>query len=869
MYISVSQLLITHLKNSLVSFAEQGAETVETRLDAFLTEAEAIAANSIVCDDTLPVETRVNELKKYTELYSGRKLAFADLNGNLYTTDSAILKINDREYYKKALKGESNISDPIHSRLDGSLVIVFTTPIKNRDRIIGALSIAYPITFLSEITDKVRLGESGSAFILDREGYTIAHRDRSLVLSRVNILKTPPDAGLKKLVEIEGKMIQGEKGAAEYRYEGISKYIGYCPIGDTGWSIGVTAPKTELLTELNRVFAIFIELIIFGTFILLIVFSRTRLLHSKLLKYLKDSQRMTEITNLIILIVNSEGELITCNRYGTRMLNRLGIGPAQKDRGLNIFDLIPEDEAERLKGVMASMQLHESSASFDLTLRNGDSAVYLYSSIYREKETRDEYKIFSIDLTERVEQQNRLQESYEELKRVYNELAATNEKMEKLAYTDNLTKLPNRSAIYFELYGFLADKGKDARSALIYIDADNFKLINDSFSHLVGNMLLIEIAKRLDDIKNENEVVGRFEGDEFVVFIKEYDSLKEVISRVETIMGVFSEPFNINGKNFHINVSAGISFYPENAQDPDELLRSADVAMYHAKKTGKNRYVMFEQFMDDELIKRLNIENDLRRAIDNNEFILHFQPQVDLATGTVSGLEALVRWVEPNHGVIAPLNFIDIAEESGLIRRIGEWVLYEACSFIKELNDLTRSNYEISVNVSVVQLTSPDFVDTVRKVLQETGLEPRLLELEITESMLVETVNKNMQTLNELRQLGVRLSVDDFGRGFSSLSYIKDLPINSIKIDKCFVDDIPNKDNSIIESIIHIAHQNNLVVIAEGVEKWEQKEYLKKYNCDKVQGFYYSKPVGKEEIIKLLKMWHNVEPAGIKTHGKE
>ncbi len=857
MYFSVSQLLISHLKNSLVSFAEQGAETVEIRLDGYISEAKAIAANSVISDDRISIETRLNELRKYLKIDTGRQLAMADLEGHLFTTDGARLKIDDREYFKKAINGEPSISDPIYSKIDGSMIIVFTTPLINQDKIIGTLSLTYPITFLSDITDKIRLGESRSAYILDSEGYTIAHRDRSLVLNRVNdLINVTDDPKLKKLAEIESKMIQGQKGAGAYFYNGINKYMGYSPIGDTGWSIGVSAPRAELLSDLNRVFTILTILIIFGTLIFLVVFSRSKFLSNKLSKHEKDAQRIADVTNLITLIINSNGELISCNQYGTDMLQLLQI--EQNDKVLNIFDLMLAEEVEKLKAVMISMQLQESSASFDITLKNGDRVVYLYSSIYKDKDTHDEYKIYSIDLTDRVEQQNKLRESFEELKSVYNELAVTNEKMERLAYTDTLTKLPNRSAIHYEMFTFLSNKGKDASCALIYLDADNFKLINDSFSHSVGNMLLVEIAKRLDNIKKDNEIVGRFEGDEFVVFIKGYESFKKVQTRIETILDVFSEPFNINGKPFHICVSAGISFFPENAQDADELLRSADVAMYHAKKTGKNRYVMFEQFMDEELIQRLNMENGLRRAIEKDEFILHYQPQIDLSTGTVSGLEALLRWKEPSHGLVAPLKFIGVAEETGLIKQIGEWVLYEACSFIKELNDLTRGNYEISVNVSVVQLTQPDFVETVKKVLLETGLEPHLLELEITESMLVETVNKNIQILSKLRQLGVRLSVDDFGRGFSSLSYIKDLPINSLKIDKSFVDDIPNNDNSLIESIIHIAHQNNLVVIAEGVEELEQKEYLKKYNCDKVQGFYYSKPIGKKEVIKLLKMWHNI-----------
>jgi EAL domain-containing protein (putative c-di-GMP-specific phosphodiesterase class I) len=284
----------------------------------------------------------------------------------------------------------------------------------------------------------------------------------------------------------------------------------------------------------------------------------------------------------------------------------------------------------------------------------------------------------------------------------------------------------------------------------------------------------------------------------------------------------------------------------------EEMLRSSDVAMHHAKKEGKNTHMMFRQEMNDELVERIEMEYGLRQALANNEFILFYQPQVDLATGEVVSFEALLRWMHPQRGMIQPLKFISVAEESGLIVQIGKWVLKTACDFIIRLNGRTSRQYGISVNISVVQLMQADFVDMVREILESTGLEPSLLELEITESKLVETVEMNLRKIHELRKIGVRFSIDDFGKGFSSLSYLKQLPVNTLKIDKCFVDDIPDNDHSMIESIIHIGHKRNLVVVAEGVEKKEQMEYLLKHKCDMMQGYYYSKPVPEEDVPKLI-----------------
>lgn len=852
MYYAVSRILLFELENSLIRFAQQGATTIDTFLSGRISEVKSIAKNSIINNTKLPIEQRLEELQKQMTLDNFRRLSIADLNGNSITTDGLKLLIGDREYYRKALKGVTYVSDPINSRADGTMVIVFATPIMENGNIAGVLYATYDANVLSHMTDKIKLNSKGYTFILNNSGDTIAHDNRNLVYDRDNSFKNVKDnPKLERLVKLETKMIAGESGSGDYYYNNEKKFMGYCPIGDTGWSIAVSAPKNEVFSKLNMVFIILIISILASASTIAVILSRSRLLKNNLHRQQLNTIRIADVTNLIAFTVNRDGKLLTSNRYADKLLDYFGkYGTAKIE---NIFELLSFEESERLKNIIISSQLQNSSASFDLALKREDSdTAYIYCSTMGDNANSDALDILGIDITERVEQQNKLKDSFEELSIVYGELATTEETIRQLAYTDSLTGLPNRAALYNEIENVIARSDKTKQCALLYMDLDNFKFINDSFSHSVGDLLLIEVSKRLTDIFTENEIVARFEGDEFVVFIKQCHTYEEINKNVQCAMGIFYEPFSILGNHFHLSASCGISIYPEHAESTEEMLKSSDVAMYHAKKDGKHKYIMFERKMNDEFTKRINMENGLRHAIKNNEFLLHYQPQVDLKTGKISGFEALIRWLSPSCGMVAPLEFIYVAEETGLIVEIGRWVLHTACEFIKKLNESTQGNFGIAVNISVIQLMQSDFVGMVMGALKETALDPSLLELELTESKLIEAMDLNLQKLTELREKGVKISIDDFGKGFSSLSYLKQLPINSLKIDKSFVDDISRNDSSMIESIIHIGHQRGLVVIAEGVEKREQLEYLIRYNCDKVQGYYYSRPVPEDEVSKLL-----------------
>ena len=854
MYYAVTQILLNDLENSLIRFAEQGAITIDTYIQGHLAEGKSIAANSIISDTKLPLEQRLDELKKQLNLDRYRRLSIANTEGDSYTTDGATLYVGDRPYFINSMKGKTYVSDPFQSRADASMVIVFSVPIINDNKVDGVFYATYDADVLSHMTDNIKLNEIGSTYIINSKGDVIAHDDREMVYNKINdIIRAETDSTYEGIAHLEAKMLAGEKGTGEYFYYGERKYMGYCPIGETGWSLAVTSSKDEVFAKLNLAFIMLSILIFTATVVIAAVLSRSHSLKTNLIRQQVNTLRISDFMNLIAVTISDEGTIISANRYADELqiyFGKFGAGKVQ-----NIYELLTEEDGSKLRKLLINFheQKQTNSTSLELSLSHGASRImHLYCNVVSDNENSDFVEILGIDITDRVKQEKKLQESFEELSRVYSELAATEEKIRQLAYSDSLTGLPNRAALYSEVEKVLAVRNKARKYALIYMDLDNFKYINDYFGHSIGDLLLKEVGGRLKASFSEDTLVARFEGDEFIIFMKDVHTNEEVHSNVAAAMSIFSEPFTIMKKHFHISVSCGIAVCPDHACTTEELLKCSDVAMYRAKKEGKDKYIVFEQEMNNDFTERINMEIGLRKAIKENEFILFYQPQVDLSTGKICGFEALIRWMSVEHGMIPPLEFIHIAEESTLIVPIGRWVLYTACSFIKDLNDDLQRRYTVSVNISVSQLMQADFVSMVMEALESTGLDPELLELELTESKLLETVEMNLQKLIELREKGIRISIDDFGKGFSSLSYLKQLPIDTLKIDKSFVDDIPESDKGMIESIILIGHRRNLIVVAEGVEKQEQIDFLTQYKCDRVQGFHYSKPVPENEVRKLL-----------------
>lgn len=434
------------------------------------------------------------------------------------------------------------------------------------------------------------------------------------------------------------------------------------------------------------------------------------------------------------------------------------------------------------------------------------------------------------------------------------------EQIKTLAYFDTVTKLPNRSMFYKKMSNILNKTGQeDSCGLVLYMDIDNFKIINDTFGHDFGDLLLREVAKRLKKLETSPSSVFRISGDEYIIVLQKYNesSSKKVANKIQEIMSV---PFVIDQNEIQISMSIGLVTYPKDALDVDELLRKADLAMYKAKELGKNQYKLYESSLEDEITDRLLLENHLRYALGRGEFVLNYQPQIDTVSREVIGFEALIRWFSPEYGFVSPMKFIPIAEEMGLINKIGEWILREACEFSIKMNEKFNKDIVISINISPIQLNQDNFIEIVKKVIKDTNVDPNIIGIEITETSLMETFEENSRKLERLRKMGIKVSLDDFGTGYSSLNYLLRLPIHIIKIDRSFILNMTTdkKGIKIIESIINLAHNMGLDVVAEGVETTEQLEILKSLNCDIIQGYIFGKPLTKEDSILYIEEGMNI-----------
>ncbi|MEH7415528.1 EAL domain-containing protein [Neobacillus drentensis] len=425
-----------------------------------------------------------------------------------------------------------------------------------------------------------------------------------------------------------------------------------------------------------------------------------------------------------------------------------------------------------------------------------------------------------------------------------------------MAFHDALTDLPNRWAIQSILEEQISPKNEPSNLlGFILLDLDYFKVVNDSLGHEAGDILLKEVAKRLQASTDHREVkLARFGGDEFIILIPQLTSEKEITPFCDRIMEEMSAPFLIKGQKLNISTSMGISFYPKDGQDLNSLIKNADLAMYGSKELGRSCYSFYHPDMKHHANKRMDLEILLRKALDENEFILHYQPKVNLNTGEIYGMEALIRWKNKLDQIILPDAFIPLAEETGLINPIGEWVLREACRQCKEWHDLGFSDLTVSVNLSPKQFQRPNLVGMVISVLAETGLSPYSLELEVTEGIVMKNPEEAVMVLQELKRLGIKITVDDFGTGFSSLSYLKLFPIDTLKIDRSFMVNIDsdNADAKIASAVISLAHSLKMNVVAEGVENWEQYDFLINRSCDYAQGNFISKPVEPQEVKGML-----------------
>jgi diguanylate cyclase (GGDEF)-like protein/PAS domain S-box-containing protein len=427
--------------------------------------------------------------------------------------------------------------------------------------------------------------------------------------------------------------------------------------------------------------------------------------------------------------------------------------------------------------------------------------------------------------------------------------------MSRLAQHDSLTGLPNRVLFNDRLTQAISlAMRQDKQLAVMFVDLDQFKKINDSLGHAVGDKLLQSVAGRLVDCVRRTDTVSRLGGDEFVVLLSQVEHEEDVAVSARKILRTLAAPHPVDNKILDVSVSIGVSTYPSDGPDSENLMNKADAAMYEAKKRGRNNYQFFRPDMQVRLVDRQLLEADLRYALGRNEFLLHYQPKFNLQTGQITGVEALVRWVHPRRGLVPPAQFIPIAEECGLILPIGRWVLLEACRQVRAWSDSGSGIVPVAVNVSAAEFGDKDFISGVRAVLIATGVEPRNLELELTESVLMQDAESTVRTLGALKAMGVTLAIDDFGTGYSSFTYLRRFPVDALKLDQSFVQEITEDpgDATIVSAMINIGMSLNQRVIAEGVETSAQLKFLQSHGCAEGQGYYLSHPVAAEQAGKLL-----------------
>ena len=461
-----------------------------------------------------------------------------------------------------------------------------------------------------------------------------------------------------------------------------------------------------------------------------------------------------------------------------------------------------------------------------------------------------------------IDRYHNLEDEYQDLMQTKQEISALNEEItasheetKYLAYHDNLTGLPNRLLLYEQTdHAITLAKRADTMIAVMFLDLDGFKNINDTLGHTVGDRLLMDISRRLKHTVRESDVVARIGGDEFIIMIEGIDDFDTIHFMAEKILNCFDKPYILHHQEWFVSTSIGIAVYPDDGMNAVDLVKNADIAMYKAKENGKNQYVLCSPQIKDMVLETMQLNNDLYRALEGHELELYYQPQISSLTGQIVGMEALIRWNHREFGLVPPAKFIPIAEQSGLILPIGEWVLSTACAQNKAWQDAGYLPVRVGVNLSIKQLKNPHFIKQVEGVLEKTGLDPRYLELEITEGCTLKDADDISHTLKALKEMGIQIAIDDFGIAYSALAYLKIIPADIIKIDQMFIQGIKKNrtDEAITKSIIALAKAMGIYVIAEGVETMHQRDFLVRERCDELQGFYFSKPM---PLDTMEKMW--------------
>lgn len=914
-YMQAKKLIQGDNKSELIKTAEDERDSVKLWFDVYRQQITTYARSPIIVSGTHEeVMDYLRKEIKSNPLYAN--ILCSDTKGNAYSALGISVNIANRDYFEQALKGKIVISDPIVSLSTGKLVVEIAAPIIKDGNIKGVISASITVDDIVKHILSIRIEKSGYAFLVKKDGLVVIHPDKK-VANALNIFTSKNiDTSLKtfgrnmlKSTSGSGKFISN--GVSQYAaYSRVPKTDWYLVIQVPKQEVNV---KLMGFTKILLATILIVMLIVIEAIILMASHITKPI---ELLEVEADRISSGEYT-VNSVNINLKDEIGRLSRTFEKMVGNLKNNYEELMNTYEALEISNQEiiaSDEELKDYNA--ELHKSKEALRISeerfrLATEGSNIDIWDSdinsnkvsFYKAPNGTGDYneideiskissrihpddieyvrKLFKDSINKRspyVECEFREKDKYGKYRWVLckgkiswnndgktirisgsnidiTERKKIEEKINYMAHYDALTGLANRTLLY-DSFSAALDKAKanDKKLALLYIDIDNFKNVNDSLGHNYGNELLKNVSKKLLDCVSKVDIVSRLGGDEFSIllpFIKDNNEINKVLDK---IMDMFKVPFVLNGQEFYISASIGIAVYPTDGQDITTMMKSSDTAMYSAKNSGKNKYAFFNTSMNNKVISRLKLENSIRRALEKSEFVVYYQPQMNLRTETISGVEALIRWENPSKGIISPIEFIPIAEETGLIVPIGEFVLKTACKQIRKWNDLGYKNLNMAVNFSARQFKQNNLINSINNIISEEGVNPKNLEFEITETMVMEDIDNTVEILKDIKKSGIKISLDDFGIGYSSLNYLKELPIDVLKMDKEFVLDIceNKKQAEIARTIISLAHNLDIEVVAEGVENVEILDLLKEYGCDKAQGYLFSKPVKPESIEKMF-----------------
>lgn len=810
--------------------------------------------NSITHNIENSLSTKLNEVKTITSINLKYKNSEIDYNkilesvkdslffqevfifntdGTPFSEKNEIINMGEYKYFKDACMGKTTMSDPIYDYNSKKLGIAIASPIRTSTGEIEKILIVFFDT--KELTNNLKsinFYDKTLSFITTADKKIVAGNTDFLtdnITNTGNISETNPE--LIFIKSIQNKAVDTLSGENNFIYNKENARAFLIPFKNNDWIFASVIPKNVLYREIYDLNIFIIAIIL----IIILIVSLTAVYSSKLTVRLINEKKKNDFiissSNIITFKINKSGGIISCNENFKKIVN---LKEAEIKKG-SIYNIIPETYYT-VFNVFYEKIINSSANSEQLDMpliENSGKWVYILwnASTYNSKLDQVEFVGTNISALKEYEK-----------------------KVQKIAYFDRLTGLNN--LIYLEEYfnSITSINTTNTKIALIYINVDNFKYINDIFGHNTGDNFIIDLSNRILSVENVKTKVCKRGGDEFVIIYEYIEDSNELNSYIDKVFKAIKNEYYINNVRLNISVSIGVSVYPDDGVTYEELFKCADIALQIAKENFKGKIKYFNNSMKNDIYEIVSIENDLKNAIENNEFVLYYQPQYNIKTGKLYGFEALIRWISPKKGFVRPDKFIPQAEKNQLIIPIGKFAFRSTCDFINKLTSKGFLDLCVSVNISVVQMMCDDFVDFIINTIKEKNINPQNIKLEITESVLIKSIDDIVKKINTLNSYGIRFSLDDFGTGYSSLTYLKQIPLDVLKIDKSFTDTIleENTNKGILAIIINLAKCCNLSTVAEGIEDREQLLWLNDKNCDIAQGFYMGKPMPEEKTFEII-----------------